>query len=680
VTSGFGGYSSTMMAPKPAPQNQSEVIDLDYSELPLAFSPAKPAKPGSFALAGRAKKVVNQSFHWKKRCPWTDELHNANRNVFGNLSFRSQQEEAINAVMSGKDVFVLMPTGGGKSLCYQLPSILGDGVTVVVSPLVSLIQDQVQHLRKLGINAAAMVASQTADERSEVMSDLRSMNPQTRLVYVTPEKVSRSPAFFSVLQRLYDNRKLARIAIDEAHCVSQWGHDFRPDYKELSIFRRRFPNTPVMALTATATPEVQNDVLLQLGLKPAPSSIMFVQSFNRSNLIYEVRQKTKNSVVKNIGEEIEKRFKGQSGIVYCLSQKDCEEVAEKLRKEFNMNARPYHAGLNEAVRTENQLAWSRGAYNVICATIAFGMGIDKPDVRFVYHHSLPKNIEGYYQESGRAGRDGRISYCILYFSNGDRFRWSALLGKDKTVRRDQLAFKEEALSRMASYCLNDVECRRTQLLAHFAEHFEASECHGKCDNCKKGVAHTIADMSEQAVQLGNSCIALRDQYGYDPTAVYLMDFYRGKRGKMKPGHWDVEGFGQGVTLKENIVFRLIEGLIARHMLKINIEIGHFGQVVSSLEPIRSKLSELTRPGGKFEMAVSSSINVTPKKPSGKAARVVHNDGEFISRPQAPSDGEPSDEEGPSTSRPKRKAGSKKAIMPPHKRAKWLQSKKYKNKR
>mmetsp|Transcript_4567 Transcript_4567/g.11137 ORF Transcript_4567/g.11137 Transcript_4567/m.11137 type:complete len:463 (-) Transcript_4567:1479-2867(-) len=293
VTSGFGGYSSTMMAPKPAPQNQSEVIDLDYSELPLAFSPAKPAKPGSFALAGRAKKVVNQSFHWKKRCPWTDELHNANRNVFGNLSFRSQQEEAINAVMSGKDVFVLMPTGGGKSLCYQLPSILGDGVTVVVSPLVSLIQDQVQHLRKLGINAAAMVASQTADERSEVMSDLRSMNPQTRLVYVTPEKVSRSPAFFSVLQRLYDNRKLARIAIDEAHCVSQWGHDFRPDYKELSIFRRRFPNTPVMALTATATPEVQNDVLLQLGLKPAPSSIMFVQSFNRSNLIYEVRQKTK---------------------------------------------------------------------------------------------------------------------------------------------------------------------------------------------------------------------------------------------------------------------------------------------------------------------------------------------------------------------------------------------------
>ncbi|XP_073065835.1 ATP-dependent DNA helicase Q-like 4A isoform X2 [Primulina eburnea] len=330
---------------------------------------------------------------WSSReFSWTRELEANNKRVFGNHSFRPNQREVINATMSGYDVFVLMPTGGGKSLTYQLPALICPGITLVISPLVSLIQDQIMHLLQANIPAAYLNANMDWSEQQEILRELNSDYCKYKLLYVTPEKVAKSDVLLRHLESLHARDSLARIVIDEAHCVSQWGHDFRPDYQCLGILKQKFPSIPVLALTATATISVKEDVVQALGLV---NCIVFRQSFNRPNLRYSVVPKTKKCV-EDIDKFIKENHFDECGIIYCLSRMDCEKVAEKLQQ-YGHKAAFYHGSMDTDHRAMTQRQWSKDEINIICATVAFGMGINKPDVRFVIHHSLPKSIEGYHQ-------------------------------------------------------------------------------------------------------------------------------------------------------------------------------------------------------------------------------------------------------------------------------------------
>jgi ATP-dependent DNA helicase RecQ len=387
------------------------------------------------------------------------------KRVFGYDSFRPLQEEIITASLDGRDTFALLPTGGGKSLCFQLPALVRDGLTVVVSPLIALMKDQVDALQTAGV--AATFLNSTLGEKESRQRLAALFNDEYRLLYVAPERLM-VPTFLEKLRQW----KVALVAIDEAHCISEWGHDFRPEYRQLARIRDELPGVPVMALTATATERVREDIVRQLHMQ-APG--IFVASFNRPNLAYRVVGK--EGAYAQVLEFVRERKK-ESGIIYCLSRKGAEGLAERLAT-TGIKARPYHAGLTDGERVENQESFLRDETKVMCATIAFGMGINKPNVRYVIHYDLPKNVEGYYQETGRAGRDGLPGDCMLLFSAGDVAKLSGFI--DEMSDEQQRRIAREQLQQMVHYG-ESAGCRRAELLAYFGEKYPQPNC-GGCDNC-----------------------------------------------------------------------------------------------------------------------------------------------------------------------------------------------------
>jgi ATP-dependent DNA helicase RecQ len=383
---------------------------------------------------------------------------------FGFASFRPLQREIIRETMAGRDVFALLPTGGGKSLCFQLPALLRPGLTAVVSPLIALMKDQVDALQAAGIPATFLNSTLPSDEARRRLRGLH--GHEYRLLYAAPERLML-PGFLEDLRQW----KVNLIAIDEAHCISEWGHDFRPEYRQLAQLREHFPQVPLLALTATATTRVREDIVKLLRLREAAC---FVASFNRPNLNYRVVAKAKPGAQVL---EFLRRHPRESGIIYCQSRNGAERLAQQLAQN-GFAARPYHAGLTAAARNEHQELFLRDEVRVMCATIAFGMGINKPNVRFVLHYDLPKNIEGYYQETGRAGRDGLPAECVLLFSAGDTVKQQRFI-EEKPAEEQQIA--REQLRQIVHYA-ECGGCRRAELLRYFGEHLPDGDC-GGCDNC-----------------------------------------------------------------------------------------------------------------------------------------------------------------------------------------------------
>jgi ATP-dependent DNA helicase RecQ len=451
-----------------------------------------------------------------------DALKERLKEIFGYSQFRGNQEQIIRNLLHGKNTFVIMPTGAGKSLCYQLPAMMREGLAIVISPLIALMKNQVDQMNAYGVNARFLNSTLSKGEITRLKKEC--MNGNVKLLYVAPESLNKEETI-EFLKKV----NVSFVAIDEAHCISEWGHDFRPEYRRIKSMIHNLGNMPVIALTATATPKVQIDIQKNLQMEEAD---VFISSFNRKNLYYEVRPKkeTKKQLIKFL-----KDHKGKSGVIYCLSRKKVEEIAQLLNVN-GFKAAPYHAGLDPDVRMKNQDDFLNEEVDIIVATIAFGMGIDKPDVRFVVHYDVPKSLEGYYQETGRAGRDGLEGLCLMFYSHNDLNKLEKF-NKDKPVQERENA--RILLQEMEYYAESPV-CRRRQLLHYFGEEYMQENC-GMCDNCvhprERFDGTEAITLTLKATKLTN------ERFGLS----HLVHVIRGVEDEYVKsyGHFDLEVYGKG---------------------------------------------------------------------------------------------------------------------------------------
>jgi ATP-dependent DNA helicase RecQ len=477
-----------------------------------------------------------------------DELKVKLKEIFGYGNFRGNQETVIRNIMSGRNTFVIMPTGAGKSLCYQLPAMIQEGLAIVISPLIALMKNQVDQMNAYGINARFLNSTLSKGEITKLKKDC--VSGLVKLLYVAPESLNKEENI-EFLRKV----KVSFIAIDEAHCISEWGHDFRPEYRKIKTMIAQLGEKPVIALTATATAKVQMDIQKNLQMEDAD---VFVSSFNRKNLYYEVRPKkeTKKQLIRFL-----KEHKGKSGIVYCLSRKKVEEIAQLLNVN-GFKAAPYHAGLDPEVRMKNQDDFLNEEVDIITATIAFGMGIDKPDVRFVVHYDVPKSLEGYYQETGRAGRDGLEGVCLMFYSHNDLNKLEKF-NKDKSVQERENA--RILLQEMEFYAESPV-CRRKQLLHYFGEEYTEKTC-GACDNCtsprERFEGMDFVTLAIQAVKQTDQRFGL----------VHLVNVIRGVEDEYVKsyGHFDLAVYGKGDTENEDFWKSVIRQALIYQYLEKDIE-------------------------------------------------------------------------------------------------------------
>ena len=517
------------------------------------------------------------------------------QHVFGYASFRGQQEAVVEHLAAGGDALVLMPTGGGKSLCFQIPALLRSGTAIVVSPLIALMHDQVSALREAGVAAAYLNSSQDQEEAWATEMDLR--EGRLDLLYVAPERLLAGRTL-AMLDALHRDRALALIAIDEAHCVAQWGHDFRPEYLQLSILAERFPGVPRIALTATADARGREEIAERLALDDARR---FVSSFDRPNIRYRIADKDgpRQQLLAFIRDE----HKAEAGIVYCLSRRKVDETAAFL-VEQGVSALPYHAGMATELRASNQLRFLHEDATVMVATIAFGMGIDKPDVRFVAHLDLPRSIEGYYQETGRAGRDGLPAEALMLWGAGDVVQQRRMIDMSEGSE----SFKRQARSRLDTLVAlaETTGCRRQMLLAHFGE---ASEPCGNCDTC---LAPPQTWDATEAARKALSCVYRTGQrYG----AGHLIEVLRGETSEkvVERGHDRISTFGIGTDLDDKTWKSLFRQLIARGLLAVDHE--RFNALA---------LTESARPLLRGEASLQVRVPTTRRK-SRREPRIVGRD-------------------------------------------------------
>ena len=457
------------------------------------------------------------------------------KQVFGYTGFRPHQEEIIRDALAGRDVFALLPTGGGKSLCFQLPALARPGLTVVISPLIALMKDQVDQLCANGVAATFLNSSLSEKERKARWRGLH--QGEFKLLYLSPERLMIGEgSLFDALRQW----NVQQVAVDEAHCISEWGHDFRPEYRQLSLLREQFTELPFMALTATATTRVRDDIIRQLRLKD-PS--VHVASFNRPNLTYRVIPKSQ--AYRQVLDFVKARPK-ESGIVYCFSRASADSVASKLAQD-GVKSLAYHAGLTGKERSANQDAFLRDEVRVVCATVAFGMGINKPNVRFVIHHDLPKNIEGYYQETGRAGRDGLPGECLLLYSPGDVAKQTAFIAEKTDLEEQRIA--REQLQQISHYA-DSSECRRAGLLGYFGEVYPQANC-GTCDNCLS--PRSTWDGTVAAQKFLSCVFRIRQKSGFGTGFNHVIAVLTGSESEkvIQWGHDKLSTYGIGADLSRN---------------------------------------------------------------------------------------------------------------------------------
>jgi ATP-dependent DNA helicase RecQ len=526
------------------------------------------------------------------------------RQYFGFTEFRPLQEEIIHGILAGRDTFVLMPTGGGKSLCYQLPALMLPGLTVVVSPLIALMKDQVDALVENGIAATFINSSLQSWEIEERRQQVR--RGEIKLLYLAPERLNGE------FLRFLESLNLSLFAIDEAHCISEWGHDFRIDYRQLSKLRDRFPSTPIIAMTATANERVQEDIVDQLKLHH--DLLRYRASFDRSNLYYEVRQKERglDQVL-----DVIKAHRGESGIIYCQSRQRTEDMADFLRSS-GFRALPYHAGLDNETRAANQEKFVRDDVEIICATIAFGMGIDKPDIRFVVHYDLPKNLMSYYQETGRGGRDSLPSDCILFFSPGDRVKIMRFIEEKPDPHERILAMQQ--LDEMVAFA-ETADCRRRTILSYFGEVYPKDNC-GNCDTCTKPDMLEDWDATRPAQMFLSCVVRVKEEFG----TGHVIDVLRGSKGAriLNFRHNLLPTYGIGMDLSKH-EWRSLAHLLLRDGL-LHQDANHFNALrltQRGADFLRNREPLILRRQKKVEPAPRRARGLTTDLPEANAALFEH---------------------------------------------------------